>query len=201
MKNIPIPVRDFSVSPKLIVIRSFDVNKPGAEVEELKGGVAGGSILNGVLTLGMHVEIRPGIISRDADGRIRCKPIFSRIVSLLAEQNQLQFAVPGGLIGVGTMIDPTLCRADKLVGQVLGAPGKLPRIYTGKSTLTRRVSLRTTKPCDELQNCRSISSFFGCWLVSSQTVTRNGRKCRNLQRVRHYLSTSVRLPPEGESSA
>lgn len=133
MKNIPIPVRDFSVSPKLIVIRSFDVNKPGAEVEELKGGVAGGSILNGVLTLGMHVEIRPGIISRDADGRIRCKPIFSRIVSLLAEQNQLQFAVPGGLIGVGTMIDPTLCRADKLVGQVLGAPGKLPRIYTGKS--------------------------------------------------------------------
>jgi translation initiation factor 2 gamma subunit (eIF-2gamma) len=29
----------------MIVIRSFDVNKPGAEVEEIKGGVAGGSIL------------------------------------------------------------------------------------------------------------------------------------------------------------
>lgn len=29
----------------MIVIRSFDVNKPGSEVEELKGGVAGGSIL------------------------------------------------------------------------------------------------------------------------------------------------------------
>ena len=32
---------------RLIVIRSFDVNKPGAEVDELKGGVAGGSILRG----------------------------------------------------------------------------------------------------------------------------------------------------------
>ena len=34
------------------MIRSFDVNKPGAEVEELKGGVAGGSILRGVLKVG-----------------------------------------------------------------------------------------------------------------------------------------------------
>ena len=34
------------------VIRSFDVNKPGAEVDDLKGGVAGGSILKGVLKVG-----------------------------------------------------------------------------------------------------------------------------------------------------
>ena len=33
----------------LTVIRSFDVNKPGCEVDDLKGGVAGGSILRGVL--------------------------------------------------------------------------------------------------------------------------------------------------------
>ena len=33
----------------LVVIRSFDVNKPGCEVDDLKGGVAGGSILRGVL--------------------------------------------------------------------------------------------------------------------------------------------------------
>ena len=48
-KKIPVPVRDFTSSARLIVIRSFDVNKPGCEVEELKGGVAGGSILCGVL--------------------------------------------------------------------------------------------------------------------------------------------------------
>jgi translation initiation factor 2 subunit 3 len=135
VKRIPIPMRDFTSDPRLIVIRSFDVNKPGAEVDELKGGVAGGSILMGVLRLGMEVEIRPGIVTKDSAGRNRCQPIYSRIVSLHAETNQLQFAVPGGLIGVGTKIDPTLCRADRLVGQVLGAVGKLPQIFTGTSIL------------------------------------------------------------------
>ncbi|KAG5651315.1 hypothetical protein H0H81_009116 [Sphagnurus paluster] len=133
VKCIPIPERNFTSDPRLIVIRSFDVNKPGAEVDDLKGGVAGGSILTGVLHLGLEVEIRPGIVTKDNAGRTRCKPIFSRIMSLHAENNLLSFAVPGGLIGVGTRIDPTLCRADRLVGQVLGAVGKLPKIYTGKS--------------------------------------------------------------------
>ena len=51
-KKIPIPVRDFTSSPRLIVIRSFDVNKPGAEVDDLKGGVAGGSIMRGMSFVG-----------------------------------------------------------------------------------------------------------------------------------------------------
>ncbi|KAK4997819.1 eukaryotic translation initiation factor 2 subunit gamma [Elasticomyces elasticus] len=128
--KIPVPVRDFTAAPHMIIIRSFDVNKPGAEIEELKGGVAGGSILTGVLKLGDEIEIRPGIVSKDEQGKIRCKPIFSRVVSLFAENNDLKFAVPGGLIGVGTRVDPTLCRADRLVGFVLGLRGQLPAIYT-----------------------------------------------------------------------
>jgi len=128
--KIPIPVRDFTSSPTLIVIRSFDVNKPGSSVDELKGGVAGGSIMKGVLKIGDEIEVRPGIVSKTAEGNIKCTSIFSKIVSLFAEENDLKFAVPGGLIGVGTKIDPTLCRADRLVGQVLGAVGKLPEIYT-----------------------------------------------------------------------
>jgi len=130
-KKIPIPQRDFKLEPRLIVIRSFDVNKPGCEVDDLKGGVAGGSILRGVLKVGQEIEVRPGIMSRDAEtGRVMCKPIRSRIISLFTETNELQFAVPGGLIGVGTKIDPTLCRADRMVGQVLGAVGSLPEIFT-----------------------------------------------------------------------
>ena len=128
--KIPIPVRDYTSDPRLIVIRSFDVNRPGTEIDDLKGGVAGGSILRGVLRLGDEIEVRPGIVFRDAEGKLKCKPIFSRIVSLHAENNHLEFATPGGLIGVGTKIDPTLCRQDRLLGQVLGLVGRLPKIYT-----------------------------------------------------------------------
>ncbi|KAH8118149.1 eukaryotic translation initiation factor 2 subunit 3-like protein [Phellopilus nigrolimitatus] len=106
-----------NVVPRLIVIRSFDVNSPGTEVSELKNGVAGSSILAGVLTLGMHVEICPDIATKDAQGHNRCHPIFSCTVTLLVKNNQLQLTVSGGLIGVGTMINPTLCRADRLIGQ------------------------------------------------------------------------------------
>jgi translation initiation factor 2 subunit 3 len=101
--KIPVPLRDFTATPHMIVIRSFDVNKPGAEIEDLKGGVAGGSILTGTLKLGDEIEIRPGLVTRDDAGKIQCKPIFSRIVTLFAEHNDLKFAVPGGLIGMLNM--------------------------------------------------------------------------------------------------
>ncbi|KAI9323619.1 eukaryotic translation initiation factor 2 subunit 3 [Dichotomocladium elegans] len=129
-KKIPVPVRDFSASPRLIVIRSFDINKPGADVTQLQGGVAGGSILKGVLKVGDEIEVRPGVIIKDQEGKIRARPILSKILTLAAETNKLEFAVPGGLIGVGTQMDPTLCRGDRLLGQVLGYPGTLPSIYT-----------------------------------------------------------------------
>lgn len=130
VKKIPIPLRDFTSKPRLIIIRSFDVNKPGSEVEDLKGGVAGGSILKGVLKVGQEIEIRPGIIQQSPEGRLQVRPIFSRVLSLYAENNDLQYAVPGGLIGVGTKIDPTVSRADRLLGHVLGERGSLPSIFT-----------------------------------------------------------------------
>jgi translation initiation factor 2 subunit 3 len=99
--------------------------------------------------LGDEIEVRPGIVSRDAEGRVRIRPLFSRIVSLFAENNVLDFAVPGGLIGVGTRIDPTFCRGDRLVGQVLGAVGQLPAIYTELEInyflLRRLLGVKTTE--------------------------------------------------------
>jgi translation initiation factor 2 subunit 3 len=101
----------------LIVIRSFDVNRPGEDAENLKGGVAGGTILKGVLKIGDEIEIRPGIIRKDhRTGKVTCASILSRITSLKADENILMYAVPGGLIGVGLKVDPFLTRADHLVG-------------------------------------------------------------------------------------
>uniref|UniRef100_A0A2K6A552 protein-synthesizing GTPase n=1 Tax=Mandrillus leucophaeus TaxID=9568 RepID=A0A2K6A552_MANLE len=132
VKKIPVPPRDFTSEPQLIVIRFFDVNKAGCEVDDLKGGgrVAGGSIPKGVLKVGQGIEVRPGIVSKYSEVKFMCKPIFSKIVSLFAEHNDLQYAAPGGLIGVGTKIDPTLCGTDRTVGQVLGAVKALLEIFT-----------------------------------------------------------------------
>ena len=63
--------------------------------------------------MGQEVEVRPGIVTKDAEGRAACLPIYSRIVSLKAEDNSLQYAVPGGLIGVGMTV------------RVLGSPYEL----------------------------------------------------------------------------
>lgn len=126
--RIPIPVRDFTSNPHLIIIRSFDVNKPGDTPEDLKGGVAGGSVLKGILRIGDHVEIRPGTYDKDNPEGPKWVPIQSVVVSLFAEKNDILYAVPGGLIGVGLKVDPTLTRSDRLVGRVLGLPGTLPPI-------------------------------------------------------------------------
>jgi translation initiation factor 2 subunit 3 len=103
----------------LYLKRSFDVNYPGEEAHNLKGGVAGGTLIRGVLRLGEEVEIRPGIISKSQSGENKVTPILTKITSLQAEKNNLIYAVPGGLIGIGLKVDPFLTRGDRLVGRVL----------------------------------------------------------------------------------
>lgn len=126
---IPQPQRNDFDNPKMIIIRSFDVNRPGASIEELCGGVIGGSLVKGVLNVGDEVEIRPGHITK-IDKKFICRPFISKILSLKAENNKLTKAYPGGLIGVGTKIDPSFCKSDRLVGQVMGLLGSLPPIRT-----------------------------------------------------------------------
>lgn len=70
VKIIFVLLRDFMIFLRLIVIRLFDVNKLGVEIEDLKGGVVGGFILNGVFKLGDEIEIRLGIVIKDDKGKI-----------------------------------------------------------------------------------------------------------------------------------
>ena len=130
VQYIPRPIRDLKSSPMMIVIRSFDVNRPGMEIDKIKGGVAGGSIIRGVLKVGDEIEIRPGIIQKNTEtGKKTCSPIFTRVISLFAEDNSLLYAIPGGLIAAGTLIDPSLTKADALVGNIIGYKGSLPDVY------------------------------------------------------------------------
>jgi len=120
---IPTPERDADAPPKMFVARSFDINKPGTLPQDLKGGVIGGSIVRGRLRVGDEIEIAPGMKTEKG-----FKPIRAKIVSLVSGSgNYLEEAHPGGLIGVGTSLDPAATRADRLVGNVVGRVGKMPK--------------------------------------------------------------------------
>jgi translation initiation factor 2 subunit 3 len=128
--KIPVPVRDLSSPVRMKIIRTFDVNTPGTPQAKLKGGVCGGSIECGILRVGEIVEIKPGIIYASSNGPKTYKPLVTRVEALFSESRALQLAVPGGLIGVGTKLDPVLTGKDRLVGHVLGRLGTLPNVYS-----------------------------------------------------------------------
>ena len=126
-ERIPTPERDLTKPPRMHVARSFDVNRPGTRPEDLVGGVIGGSLLQGKFSVDDEIEIRPGVhVSKE--GKRRWQPLTTKIVSLQAGYEFLQEAGPGGLIGVGTKLDPSLTKSDSLVGSVVGEGGELPPI-------------------------------------------------------------------------
>jgi translation initiation factor 2 subunit 3 len=126
-KHIPTPQRDISKPPLMPILRSFDVNKPGTPAPEIQGGVIGGSILQGVFRIGDEIEIRPGL-HMNKGARSHYEPIITRITSIFAGGRIVEEASSGGLIGMGTLLDPSLTKADSLVGNVVGLPGQLPPV-------------------------------------------------------------------------
>ena len=122
-ENIETPTRDESKEAVMHVLRSFDVNKPGTKIKEIKGGVIGGSLAYGVFKVGDEIEIRPGIIN---EKKKSYEPIRTEIVSLGTGAGRVEMAKPGGLIAIGTKLDPSLTRSDSLIGSVIGKPGTLP---------------------------------------------------------------------------
>lgn len=124
-ETIPTPKRDDSKDPRMYVARTFDVNKPGIEIEKLVGGIVGGSVIQGKLKVNQEIEIRPGIKIGDS-----WKPVKTKIVSMEKAGKKIEEAGPGGLLGLMTTLDPFLTKADALVGSVIGIPGKLPESKT-----------------------------------------------------------------------
>ncbi|XRO74594.1 translation initiation factor IF-2 subunit gamma [Methanocaldococcus sp. 28A] len=146
---IPTPKRDPDATPRMYVARSFDINKPGTEIKDLKGGVLGGAIIQGVFKVGDEIEIRPGIKVTEGN-KTFWKPLTTKIVSLAAGNTILRKAHPGGLIGVGTTLDPYLTKSDALTGSVVGLPGTLPPIRE-KITIRANLLDRVVGTKEELQ--------------------------------------------------
>jgi translation initiation factor 2 subunit 3 len=128
-KTIPTPPREVDKPAVLKIARSFDINRPGTTPDSLKGGVIGGSLSQGVLREGDKIEICPGRLV-ESEGRKQWVPFQTKVVRLLAGNQAQDEITPGGLVGVGTQLDPVMTKSDALVGQVAGEPGKLPPALT-----------------------------------------------------------------------
>ena len=111
------------------ITRSFDINKPGTNWDEIKGGVLGGSLIDGHLKIGDTIEIRPGNYQKRKDGTFIVVPIKTTILSIESDKQQLNDLVPGGLTSIGTNIDPFYCKDDKLSGNIIGLENQLPAVY------------------------------------------------------------------------
>jgi translation initiation factor 2 subunit 3 len=156
--NIPTPKWGMSKPARLFIARSFDINVPGTKIKSLRGGVIGGTLTQGKLKVGDEVEISPGR-KVETGSKIAWEPITTKVRSLYAGGLELDTAHPGGLIAIGTGLDPSITKSDSLVGRLAGVPGTLPPMVTDitfKSELLNRVvgvtselavdSLKTNEP-------------------------------------------------------
>ncbi len=125
--SIPIPKRETNGEPIFVIARSFDINRPGTKVSELKGGVLGGMLKKGKLIIGDEIEIKPGI-SYKKENQLVYEALKTKIVSIYRGANPISEAVPGGSLALETELDPYFTKADSIAGCVASLSGKLPEI-------------------------------------------------------------------------
>jgi translation initiation factor 2 subunit 3 len=137
--TMPTPVRDPKKPPLMYVARSFDVNRPGTRPSALRGGVLGGSLIQGHLTVGEEIEIRPGATGAPAG---RAESLTTTVTSIHSGGQEWEELHPGGLAALGTALDPALAKGDGLTGRLVGTAGTLPPVSQKirlKATLLERV--------------------------------------------------------------
>jgi len=134
IKNRP---HDKKMDLRMYIARSFDVNKPGTNYMDLSGGVLGGSLLQGDVKDHDEIEIRPGIkVEEKGSSRVEFHPLTTNVTSLMAGGKKRKILKPGGLVGIGTNLDPNLTKSDSLIGSVVGKPGTLPPVVNKLSLET-----------------------------------------------------------------
>jgi len=112
------------------ITRTFDINKPGTPYDEVSGGCVGGTLMSGKLKVGDVVEVRPGILTKNKNGRYTHEPITTTLLSFETNNNQIDEVNSGGLVSIKTTIDPYYCKGNNmLAGNVLGKAEDLPPVY------------------------------------------------------------------------
>lgn len=127
-EKIPRIIAEINEPLSMYIVRSYNVNRPNVELENMVGAVIGGTIIKGAIAVGDQVEIRPGVIVT-RNGKRCIQPLISRVTSLQSDKNKMQVAIPGGLIGVNLSLYAGLANKDRLKGQVVGHYGRMPDMY------------------------------------------------------------------------
>lgn len=122
--TIKTPPRTNNAPAIMHVLRSFDINKPGIPIKQVKGGAIGGALVQGEFQIGDEIEIRPGFLE---EKKSRYEPINSTIATLGTGAGIVERVRPGGLVAIGTKLDPTFIKSDSLIGSVVGKPNTLPK--------------------------------------------------------------------------
>lgn len=125
--TIKTPKRDSDTSPLFFIARSFDINRPGAEINSLVGGVLGGSLKQGKLKVNDEIEIRPGL--KIDETKAVWKPIITKINGLKTGDIEVKELSPGGSSGILTALDPSIVKSDNLTGNVVGLKNKVPEVF------------------------------------------------------------------------
>jgi len=127
LTKIEIPKKEINTEPIFLVARSFDINKPGKEIEKLNGGVLGGILKKGKLKVGDEIEIKPGLSLKKQNQQIY-EPLTTKIISLYKGNESIKEALPGASISIETSLDPFLTKTDSLTGCIVSTKGVLPEI-------------------------------------------------------------------------
>ena len=126
--TIPTPDRSEDEGGLMYVARSFDVNRPGSRPSGLRGGVIGGSIVEGSFSVGDNILIAPGRRTQEGN-KVRWEPLVTKIEGIQGGGTSIDTAHAGGLCGISTPLDPLTTKADDLSGQVMAREGELPPIW------------------------------------------------------------------------
>ena len=114
--HILTPKYDLKKPIKMFIARSFDINKPGAKIKDLKGAVLGGSISQGKIKVGDKIQVYPGL---DAE-------TTTSVTSISTSMGLVKEAHPGGLMAIGTTLDPSIAQNDQLRGKIIAKVGSMP---------------------------------------------------------------------------
>jgi translation initiation factor 2 subunit 3 len=176
-EEIPTPERDLEADPKMLVARSFDINKPGSFPEDIQGGVVGGSLTEGELDEGTEIELRPG----RKVGEDKWETVTTTVEGVLHGGKPVEKGQPGGLLAVETGLDPAMTKSDGLSGNVLGKKGKLPettsKIEMEVHLMDRAVGAENEKEIENIKENEPLMINAGTG-KSAGIVTQAGKHVR-----------------------